>query len=200
MNIFALLYLNTMKTKLFDGHGFLLFILNFINQKSPHFHHKNFSFVVQNHLNIVQDGLRRAARQHLRADEVGQRGFRFSDVFSNLLVDPRSNALLHKLIVYQVPVYGVLEEGSFVCGDLFYQGLDVFLLVVNVVNVGCWLILLRLIHISIIKKKRKVMAKKNTAKTMKNIIFYICISVGKKWVFVEKSAGNLKSSFYPGLG
>ena len=161
MNVFALLYLIPWKTKLFDGHGFLFFILNFINQKSPHFHHKNFSFVVENHLNVVQDGLGRAARQHLRADEVGQGGFRFADVFCNLLVDPRSDTLLHQLIVDQVPVYGVLEEGGFVRGDLFYQGLDVFLLVVNTVIVGCRLFLLRVTHISILKRKLNINCAKN---------------------------------------
>ena len=115
----------------FNCRSFLFLVLNFVYQKSPHFDDKNLGLLVQDHLNVVEDVLGGAARQHLRADEVGERGLRLPDVLGNLLVDPRPDALLHKLIVHQVPVHHVLEQGRLLGRDLLDQRLDVFFLVVG---------------------------------------------------------------------
>ena len=70
---------------------------------------------------------------HLRADKICERWLRLPDVLGNLLVNPGPDTLLHQLIVHQVPVYRVLEQGGLVGRDLLNERLDVLLLVVHAV-------------------------------------------------------------------
>lgn len=62
------------------------------------------------HLHIVQNALRRAARHHLRANEIDERRFGFANVLDDLLVDPRSDFLLHQCVVDLRPVEHEIEQ------------------------------------------------------------------------------------------
>ena len=105
--------------------GLQLFIFNFVNEKPPKFDDKDLRLVVQDHLNVLQDGLRRRSGQHFCANEIGKRGLRLSDVFGDFLRDPRPDAFLHQSVVHQVPLDLVFEERVLGGGDLVDQTLDV---------------------------------------------------------------------------
>jgi len=109
----------------------LLFVLYLVDEQSPHLDHEDLRLLVENHLDVLEDGLGFAPRQHLRADEVRQGWFWLSDVLCNLLVDPGTYSLLHKLVVHQVPVHAVGKQSALVRGNLLDERLDVLPLVIS---------------------------------------------------------------------
>lgn len=83
-------------------------------------------------MHIIQNALRRAAGQHLRANEIDQRGLRFANVFDDLLIDPRTNFLLNQSVVDLTPIQLVVEYVRFGGWNFIDDALDVapFLLLI----------------------------------------------------------------------
>ena len=58
------------------GGGLELFRLDFVDEETPHLDDKDFGLFVEDHLDVLEDGLGGRAGQHLGADKVRQRRLR----------------------------------------------------------------------------------------------------------------------------
>eukprot|EP00128_Syssomonas_multiformis_P009616 Colp12_sorted_trinity150504_noHs@593 len=105
--------------------------LSLVDQQSPHLHHKHLSLLVQDHVDVLQDGLCRGVLDELPADKLRKRGFLLPYVLDNLLAHPRHQLLRHQILRHHLPVNIIREQLLLVRGDARHNGLGPALFILS---------------------------------------------------------------------